>query len=52
MQLRADQLGAHLDKAGGRLRPVYVIHGDDPLLTQEAGDALREAARAAVSIHI
>ena len=47
MQLRGDQLGAHLDKVGSGLRPVYVIHGDDPLLTQEAGDALRQAARAA-----
>lgn len=27
------------------LRPVYVIHGDEPLLVQEALDALREAAR-------
>ncbi|MDO8330775.1 MAG: DNA polymerase III subunit delta [Fluviicoccus sp.] len=27
------------------LRPVYVIHGDEPLLAQEALDALRTAAR-------
>ena len=47
MHLRPDQLTQHLDKSGGRLRPVYVIHGDDPLLTQEAGDVLRQAARAA-----
>jgi len=47
MQLRGDQLSVHLDKVGASLRPVYVIHGDDALLTQEAGDALRQAARSA-----
>ena len=47
MQLAADQLSAHLSKVGADLRPLYVIHGDDPLLTQEAGDAIRQAARAA-----
>jgi DNA polymerase-3 subunit delta len=45
MQLRGDQLSAHLDEIGASLNPVYVIHGDDALLTQEAGDALRQAAR-------
>jgi len=29
------------------LRPLYVIHGDEPLLAQEAADAIRSAARAA-----
>ena len=43
MQLRPEQLAAHLDKP---LRPLYVLHGDDPLLTIETGDALRAAARA------
>ena len=47
MQIPADQLAAHLRKVGADLRPLYVIHGDDPLLTQEAGDAIRQAARAA-----
>ncbi len=50
MQLRPDQLAAHLaqlEKAGSAVRPLYVIHGDDALLTQEAGDAVRQAARAA-----
>ncbi len=47
MQWRPEQLTAHLEKAGSALRPLYVIHGDDPLLTQEAGDAVRQAARAA-----
>lgn len=27
------------------LAPLYVLHGDEPLLQQEAGDALRAAAR-------
>lgn len=44
MQLRADQLSAHLAKGG--LRPVYTLWGDEPLLAQEAADALRAAARA------
>ncbi|MDP2171027.1 MAG: DNA polymerase III subunit delta [Rhodocyclaceae bacterium] len=42
MQLRPEQLAAHLEKP---LAPLYVLHGDDPLLTIEAGDALRAAAR-------
>lgn len=44
MQLRSDQLSAQLAKG---LRPVYTVHGDEPLLAQEAGDAIRAAARAA-----
>src|SRR5262245_55513493 len=44
MQVRPDQLEAHL---GRGLRPVYTVHGDEPLLAQEAGDAIRAAARAA-----
>ncbi|MDP4302230.1 DNA polymerase III subunit delta [Leptothrix discophora] len=44
MQLRADQLDAALQRG---LRPLYVIHGDEPLLAQEAADAIRAAARAA-----
>lgn len=47
MQLSADQLGRHLQQAGSALRPLYLVHGDDPLLTQEAGDQIRQAARAA-----
>ncbi|MEO8124166.1 MAG: DNA polymerase III subunit delta [Burkholderiales bacterium] len=43
MQLRLDQLAAHLTKG---LRRVYTIHGDEPLLAQEAADAIRAAARA------
>ena len=44
MQVRADQLAGHLSKG---LRPLYVVHGDEPLLAQEACDAIRAAARAA-----
>ncbi|AWI54897.1 DNA polymerase III subunit delta [Aquabacterium olei] len=47
MQLRHDQLAAHLQKCGGTLKPVYTLHGDEALLVQEAGDAIRAAARAA-----
>jgi DNA polymerase-3 subunit delta len=43
MQLNPAQLPAHLAKG---LRSLYVIHGDEPLLAQEAADALRHAARA------
>jgi DNA polymerase III subunit delta len=44
MQLRSDHLGAALAR---ELKPLYTIHGDEPLLAQEAGDAIRAAARAA-----
>jgi DNA polymerase-3 subunit delta len=47
MQLRLDQLTAHLQKAAGALKPVYTLYGDEPLLVQEGGDAIRQAARAA-----
>lgn len=43
MQLNPLQLAAHLAK---RVAPLYVIHGDEPLLAQEAADAIRAAARA------
>ena len=43
MQLRPEQLAAHLQK---RLAPLYVLHGNEPLLVVEAGDAIRAAARA------
>ena len=42
MQLRAEQLEAHLRKS---LAPLYVVHGDEPLLALEAADAIRAAAR-------
>jgi len=43
MQLASAQLQGHLAK---RLAPLYLIHGDEPLLAQEAADAIRAAARA------
>ena len=43
MQIRADQLIAQLKRG---LRPLYTVWGDEPLLAQEAGDAIRAAARA------
>ena len=42
MQLRAEQLEAHLRKS---LAPLYLVHGDEPLLALEAADAIRAAAR-------
>jgi DNA polymerase-3 subunit delta len=49
MQLRAEQLEQHLSTAlarpNGTLAPLYVIHGDEPLLALEAADAVRAAAR-------
>jgi DNA polymerase-3 subunit delta len=44
MQMRAEQLAAHLARG---LKPLYTLHGDEPLLAQEAADAIRAAARAA-----
>ena len=43
MQLAASQLNPHLHKG---LRSLYTLHGDEPLLIQEAADAIRAAARA------
>ena len=42
MQLAAAQLTQHLQKG---LRPLYTLHGDEPLLIQEAADAIRAVAR-------
>ncbi|HEU5297558.1 MAG TPA: DNA polymerase III subunit delta [Burkholderiaceae bacterium] len=44
MQLRPEQLATALARG---LRPLYTVHGDEPLLAQEAGDLIRQAARAA-----
>lgn len=43
MRLNPPQWSAHLR---GPLLPIYVVGGDEPLLAQEALDALRAAARA------
>ena len=42
MNLRPEQLASQLDKP---LAPLYVLHGNEPLLVFEAGDAIRAAAR-------
>lgn len=42
MKLQTDQLASHLRSA---LSPVYILSGDEPLLVQEAADAIRDAAR-------
>jgi len=44
MQIRPEQLDAQLARG---LKALYMIHGDEPLQAQEAGDAIRAAARAA-----
>ncbi|MDY0072695.1 MAG: DNA polymerase III subunit delta [Thauera sp.] len=43
MDLRPDQLSAQLGKP---LAPLWVVHGNAPLLSLEAADAIRAAARA------
>jgi DNA polymerase-3 subunit delta len=42
VNVRPDDLAAHLAR---KLEPLYVVHGDEPLLALEAGDAIRAAAR-------
>jgi DNA polymerase-3 subunit delta len=42
VNLRPEQLAQQLQK---RLAPLYVLHGNEPLLVIEAGDAIRAAAR-------
>src|SRR3990167_6477932 len=42
MQLASAQLNAHLQKG---LKSLYTLHGDEPLLVQEAVDAIRAVAR-------
>ncbi len=44
MQIAASQLPSHLQRALGSL---YTLHGDEPLLVQEAADTIRSTARAA-----
>jgi DNA polymerase-3 subunit delta len=43
MQLRAEELERHLARS---LATLYVIHGDEPLQSLEAADAIRAQARA------
>jgi len=42
MSLRPEQLATHLQR---ELAPLYVLHGDEPLLVLEAADSIRAAAR-------
>lgn len=42
MNLRPEQLAGHLEKT---LAPLYVLHGNEPLLVLEAADMIRAAAR-------
>ena len=42
MLMRPEQLATHLQKA---ISPLYLLHGDEPLLVIEAGDAIRASAR-------
>ena len=44
MQVKAETLSATLEKG---LKPLYLLTGDDPLLMQEASDAVRQACRRA-----
>jgi DNA polymerase-3 subunit delta len=44
MQLKGEHLAAQLQRD---LKPVYLVHGDEPLLVIEAADAIRAAARQA-----
>jgi len=43
MQVSANQLEAQLQRG---LKSLYTLHGDEPLLVQEAADTIRAAARA------
>ena len=42
MNLRPDQLAAQLARP---LPPLWLLHGNEPLLVLEAADAIRAAAR-------
>jgi DNA polymerase-3 subunit delta len=44
MQIAADRLAGQLER---ELRAIYTVWGDEPLLVQEAADAIRAVARAA-----
>lgn len=43
MQLSAHQIEQHFERG---LKSLYTLHGDEPLLQQEAADAIRQRARA------
>lgn len=47
MKIKPDQLKSHLQKClqTKQLSPIFVISGDEPLLSQETADAIRNTAR-------
>jgi DNA polymerase-3 subunit delta len=45
MKLRANQLKQHFERGGPQ--PLYIVSGEEPLLIQEACDAIRAAVKAA-----
>lgn len=47
MKIRPEQLNSHLQTSvqSKKLSPIFVISGDEPLLSQEAADSIRSAAR-------
>ena len=47
MQIKLQDLATHLARG---MQPLYVVHGDEPLLALEAADAVRAAARAAGAV--
>lgn len=47
MKIKPDQLTSYLQKSlqTKELAPIFIISGDEPLLSQEAADSIRSAAR-------
>ena len=47
MKIKPEQLNSHLQTSlqGKQLSPIFIISGDEPLLSQEAADAVRSTAR-------
>ena len=47
MKIKPDQLKSHLQKSlqTKKLSPIFIVSGDEPLLSQEAADAVRSTAR-------
>jgi len=47
VKIKAEQLQAHLHKSveKNQLSPMFIISGDEPLLSQEAADSIRGTAR-------
>ena len=47
MKIKPDQLKSYLQKSlqTKQLSPIFIISGDEPLLSQEAADAVRSTAR-------